>query len=73
MARISKGKFRYLRDLFGYNDFVMYENRKTGYSTGYHRGKVYRNMYPVSGSGTVNLPFVPGHEQTVTINYQIEV
>lgn len=69
MARISKGKFRYLRDLFGYNDFVMWEDTETGICTGYHRGKVFHNMYPVS---CVNEPFdVTG--ANVTINYQFEV
>lgn len=48
MAKVSKGKFRHLRDLYGYNDFVMYEDLTTGYCTGYHRGKVYRAVDPVS-------------------------
>lgn len=68
MARISKGKFRYLRDHFGYSDFVLCENLKTGLLTGYHRGKMYTNMYPVSCE---NKPYdVTG--ATVTINYHFE-
>lgn len=74
MARISKGKFRYLRDLFGYNDFVMYRDYATGYSTGYHRGTVYRNMYPVSAksSNTIELPF-DCTGINVVLNYRTEV
>lgn len=51
---ISKGKFRYLRELYGYNTFRMYKNLNTGFSTGYYRGKVFHNMYPVSGG---DVPF----------------
>jgi hypothetical protein len=66
---ISKGKFRHLRELYGYNDFVMYKDLKTGFSTGYHRGKVYHNMYPISGGG----PAFDCTGVNVTLNYRVEV
>lgn len=69
MARISKGKFRYLRDLFGYNVFRMYKDLNTGISIGYYRGKVFRNMYPISGIGE---PF-DCTGVNVTLSYRLEV
>lgn len=73
MARISKGKFRYLRDLFGYSDFVLCENLKTGLLTGYHRGKMYTNMYPKGPVGMDDLAVIPGQTQTLTLSFHHEV
>ena len=66
---ISKGKFRYLRELYGYSIFRIWEDTRSGRRTGYYRGKVFHNMHMAAVPG---LSF-DATGVDVTLSYKFEV
>lgn len=66
---ISKGKFRELRDLYGYSDFTILENTLTGELVGRHRGQYYTNLCPVSCHDT---KITSGTLQPTTLTYALD-